>query len=434
MIYTAVDQLRAIKRTISPRPPDAVYQEIVEDPLAAAERYRQAMDQYALEHVPYYRPYRGLETFPRLTKKVIRERFDELLSDRIDQIVDRKENTSGGSTGVPVRLVQHAEYDRFVSIAMNYYFREMLGYELGGLRKLMIWGSEKDILSWSGDWRKRLNGVLSKTKYVNSFDLSEKALEQCVATINEFRPEMIRGYASSVLALAQYIKRLNLRIHKPIFLISSAEVLKAEARQAIEEVFERKIFDFYGSRECAALAGECRSGLMHLFSFNQLVEIVDAKNQPVGVGEEGDVLVTTLHNRAMPLLRFEIGDLAVRGPAHCTCGNPLPTISRVTGRSTDNFLTREGKLVHGEYFTHLFYFRPWVKQFQVVQEDFDNVQVKVVAVDDVVPELEAQEIRDLIQRVMGSDCRVRVETLDAIPPSPQGKYLFTFSKITANPK
>ena len=94
-------------------------------------------------------------------------------------------------------------------------------------------------------------------------------------------------------------------------------------RADIEEAFGTKVYNFYGSREVSNLAGECKKGLMHTFDFWNYLEVLDDNNQPVKEGEEGKVVVTNLVNYSMPLIRYEIGDLALRGPAQCTCGNNL---------------------------------------------------------------------------------------------------------------
>jgi len=151
----------------------------------------------------------------------------------------------------------------------------------------MIWGSERDILTWNGTWRRKLMGVLTKTKYVNAFYLSPAAVTRCVTIINNFKPHMIRGYASSLLVIAEYIRENNIKCHKPTFVVSSAETLTRQMRNVIENAFDCKVHDLYGSREAAALAGECRSGLMHTFAFNHRLEVVDDNDNDVEPGDAG---------------------------------------------------------------------------------------------------------------------------------------------------
>jgi phenylacetate-CoA ligase len=198
-------------------------------------------------------------------------------------------------------------------------------------------------------------------------------------------------------------------------------------RREIEEVFQSPVFDFYGSREVGPLAGQCRRGRLHVFNFNNVVEVVDRAGCPVGKGQEGQILVTNLHNRAMPLIRYAIGDSAVMA-AGCDCGSKLPAFEKVTGRVTDHFLTRGG-LVHGEFFTHLFYHRRWLREFQVLQSSIDEVIVYVV-LNERAPQAEVGDIERQMRVVMGDECRIDWVEVDEVPRTPQGKFLFTRSLIS----
>lgn len=431
MLDVAIDTIRGIRARFRSSD-DQDYLRIVADPTGEAARYRAEAERLALRDVPYYEAVHASgKPLPILDKDMIRKRGEWLVSRRIETLGPVRVNTSGGSTGEPVRLLQDGTYDRFVGYALDYWYREVIGVDPARMRKLIIWGSERDLCTWSGDWKKKLRGVLSQTRYVNAFKLDGGALSDCVETINAFKPDMIRGYANSLLELATYVRDRSIEIHSPLFLVSSAETLSAEARETIQDVFDRQLFDLYGSRECAAMAGECRAGRLHVFDFNHAIEVVDDHGEPVEEGSEGRVLVSQLHNRAMPLLRYEIGDVAVRGPATCGCGAPQPTLLRIAGRVSDGFLTLEGGVVHGEYFTHLFYFRDWVKQFQVIQEAVDDIRILLVLKpgEEFLPGDE-RDIAKKIRKAMGASCRVRFELVDEIPRTPQGKFLYTLSRLT----
>jgi phenylacetate-CoA ligase len=167
---------------------------------------------------------------------------------------------------------------------------------------------------------------------------------------------------------------------------------------------------------------------MHIFEFNNLVEVVDAAGNAVNPGEEGRLIITTLHNYSMPLIRYDIGDTAIAGTT-CDCGSTLPTLERVTGRVSDHFLTSTGDIVHGEYFTHLFYFRDWVEEFQVLQTDVDRIEIYYVSSRDP----DATDVADIdakIRLVMGQTCHVEWLRVDEVPRTPQGKTLYTRSLVT----
>ncbi len=107
----------------------------------------------------------------------------------------------------------------------------------------------------------------------------------------------------------------------------------------------------------------------------------------------------------------------------------LKLLKTVTGRVSDHFRTKNGTIIHGEYFTHLFYNRPWVKKFQVVQNDFTDIEVFIISSekkndDDII------DIEDKIKHVLGQDCRVNFKYVDKILTSASGKYRYTISKLS----
>ena len=141
-------------------------------------------------------------------------------------------------------------------------------------------------------------------------------------------------------------------------------------------------------------------------------------------GKEGRITITNLHNYSFPMIRYDIGDCGAIHFDECPCGSSLPVLEKLTGRVTDHFLLRNGGLVHGEYFTHLFYFRDWVEQFQVDQVDYNRIRILVV-VDAPVNDHDVDDINAKIRLVMGKDCALEWQFVDSIEKTPQGKYLFT---------
>jgi phenylacetate-CoA ligase len=149
-------------------------------------------------------------------------------------------------------------------------------------------------------------------------------------------------------------------------------------------------------------------------------------------GEEGRILVTSLANYAMPLIRYEIGDRGALAPAPaCPCGRIGQILQAVSGRLSDNFRTASGKVIPGEYFIHLLGVvlnSGSIERFQVIQHDYDAVTVKIVQAKNL-NHIPTQEIEDKIKVVMGQSCAVAVELVDDIPPSASGKYLYTVSEV-----
>ncbi len=398
-----------------------------EDPHALSERHLRRLLEYAGEHSPYYSELLsnggGFDTFPVLTKEIMRERFDDIRTFPLSPTSYR--NSSGGSTGRPATFIQDAYYASWSNATQGYYFREILGVEMNTVKNVWLWGSERDSLQLKGrGWRGKAANFLTNKVFLNTFDADEGRWLEYIDAIRRNRPHYVAGYAGSLYQIARVARRNNIRMYKPAFVYSSAETLRDFMRGEIEEQFGAKVYDYYGSREVGAIAGECAQGNRHVFVMNNLVEVLDDKDRPVKDGTEGRLIITCLHNYSFPMIRYEIGDVGTMASQPCTCGSKLPYLSSLSGRITDHFVLKGGKLVHGEFATHLFYFRDWVDQFQVDQLDFGKLRIRVVKRTDV-NDGDVDEINHALRLVMGPDCLVEWDFVDSIEKSPQGKFIFT---------
>jgi phenylacetate-CoA ligase len=106
----------------------------------------------------------------------------------------------------------------------------------------------------------------------------------------------------------------------------------------------------------------------------------------------------------------------------------LPTLRRITGRITDHFKRNDGSIIHGEYFTHLFYLKDWVTSFQIIQEDYEKIRIVIVKKNEINP-ADTSEIEMKIRLVLGKNCTIVWDLVDQIPKTKTGKYLFTKSEI-----
>jgi phenylacetate-CoA ligase len=362
---------------------------------------------------------------PLLTKAGIRGYWRELRAEGVRHwgVVT---NYSGGSTGEPVPLLQDATCRRWSTAAFRYYYERVHGVEEPYVKKVLLWGSERDTLQLRESMRARVANRLTRTVLLNSFRMTRADMEHYVQTINEFQPVFIRGYTSSLEELARHVLSSGELNHHPEFVISSAEPLTPQLRLLLGNAFGCPVYSFYGSRECSSIAGECQHGLHHVFSYNHWVEVVDDAGRPVGDGEEGRVLVTTLHNRVMPLILFDIGDRAVKGSSACECGWDTPTLRAVNGRTSDHFLLRDGTLIYGEFFTHLLHGHPRLEAFRFVQEDYDKIRVEVIPGDALSLD-ERSRVEWQVKQVMGEAMTVSWVECDSRPLTAQGKRLYTIS-------
>jgi phenylacetate-CoA ligase len=216
-------------------------------------------------------------------------------------------------------------------------------------------------------------------------------------------------------------------------IIATAETLYDFMRDEIESAFRCPVYNRYGSREVGDIAGQCneRTGL-HVFPWSVYVEIVGDDGMPVPAGTPGNVLVTSLANYAMPLIRYAIGDRATLAEdVSCPCGRKGQVLAEIQGRATDMFRCEDGTIVDYGGLIELLYFRPWVRRFQVVQHDYERFEFLVEPNGSLKPSAgELDEIRAGVGRATGANCSVQFTFVDRIQVSASGKYRFTISNVT----
>ncbi|MFX1519741.1 MAG: phenylacetate--CoA ligase family protein [Promethearchaeota archaeon] len=364
---------------------------------------------------------------PLLKKDNVRNHRDKLTS---KDILRRKwrYNKTSGSIGEPLKVIQDNLEKKWKNATQRYYYEHLIGIDEIAAKKIMFSYLE-GLFENNIRFRQKANHWLKNAKYLDVFRMKETDMEHYIKKINSEKPDLIECVPSILFELSRYIERKGKAIYQPKVIVCTSEKLHEHMRETIENVFGTKLYDFYGSRECHALAGECKAGLLHIFTFNNHIEVLNEQNHPVKEGEIGKVVVTPLHNYAMPLIRYEIGDMAILGPKRCKCGSSLPTLKEVVGRSRDFFIKDDGTLIPaGMIFIYLFKLREWIKAFQVVQEDYLKIRISVVP-HGSINDVEKREIEQKIKEVMGTDCYIIWEIVDEIPRSQRGKYFYIKSLL-----
>lgn len=337
---------------------------------------------------------------------------------------DLVEDASGGSTGVPT--VFFKDIDRHnLRRADQIRHDRWSGWDIGD-RWALIWGARKDLVdetSWKERTRER---YLDRCISLDAFELTDKKMHDYALELAGFRPRMILGYAKALDRFSQFLLEQQLPVHiRPAGIVSSAECLSDEMRDRIEEAFRCKVLNRYGSREVGLIASDCGSGMgLHVNADNLLVEIVE-NGKPATAGE---VVVTDFWNYGMPLIRYQIGDRAKQGLVNCDCGRGLPILESIEGRSSDFLRAADGTLVHGEFFTHLFYGIESVSKFQFVQESLRRTVINVVPM-----RADERDTLDAViegsRRILGENTEIQLNWCDTIPTAPSGKFRFTISKV-----
>ena len=397
------------------------------------KRFR-ALVNYAYENVAFYhRKFRAagvkpndIKSFEDLKKVPTTSKFEvqacnpkDLVSFKADlgSLVKR---TTSGSTGVPLTIFADGRVEDFFTAV---WMRAMFECGLRVRDKMAIIADPRTFPK-SKTFLQRLG--IAERKYISIFDSAERQL----ALLKEFRPDEVKGYTSSLIILAEeFGKALKDVGARMVF--SGAELLNETDRQLISSAFDAELFDFYACTELGWLAWECKAhNGYHVNADSVLLEFLDDNGESVAPGEKGKIVGTSLFNDVMPLIRYELEDVAVPVNDDCPCGITLPLIRSVEGRADDFLIAADGKKISPTvFFPYPFESFEWIKQFRIIQESRKKLIVQVV------PKKALEDREEIVEKAkrklceLFGDVEVEFEFMETIPLDSSGKLRKVISRI-----
>ena len=440
MLRKAMLKLRGSKRYEYLRE----YERLQWQPFEVIETYQFARLKKLLEHahetVPYYRgifkelgfhpddikTWTDFSKLPILTKDIIKAHKSDLIS-TLFKPQDLIGLSSGGSTGEPLQfLTNHDFYEQ-------HYATFMLGLKMAGWKEeerlILIWGNPNDVQKKSGlvPFLKR---YLSTTLVLNAYKYDENTICQWIDRILEGKNTFIYGYVSVVQNIAEQIIQKKIQISNVKGVMTSAEKLQSWQRNLIEQAFNCKVYDQYGSREVPGIASECPNGNMHQFLHSAYLEFLPVDDQSENIKK---VIATSLINNAMPFIRYEIGDFAMPREGQCECGSGFPLMEMKIGRIADRFITSSGKTIYGTFFVRQMYGIDGVKNFQFHQINTRSIKLYLVK-NNIFSELDLQKISQVekkIKEYIGwNDLNLEIHYVDEIPKTVGGKHRYIISEVS----
>jgi phenylacetate-CoA ligase len=416
------------------------------------EQWRRLRDlvRHAHERVPFYRARleaAGLEParlqgpedyrrLPILTRQELRAHKDELvaLGVRRSRLV---EVGSSGSTGEPVTLYHDAPHLAGIKAAKLRNFR-WAGWEPGDAWA-RLWGTSPTSSriaahDFDAPVHRRLAGWLverlTRVRWLSCFDLSDERMARYARELVAFRPDVIEAYVNPLHLFARYLRAHDLAgAIRPRGVIVSAETLFEHQRAEIEAAFGCKVLNRYGCSEVGDVAHECPLGGLHLNAETVYAEFI-RDGRPAAPGEDAEIVLTPLDLRAMPLLRYRIGDVGSPAAGACPCGRGLPLMARVQGRVQDIITTRSGRYLTGLFFGELLADVD-ARQYRVVQESLDTLDLYLVPGPGMTDRELAWVERKIAEKT-GGEATLRLHLVSEIPPTPSGKHRLTVSHVELN--
>lgn len=367
--------------------------------------------------------YPELDGLPVVTKEDLREAASQFPLPAYDGKV--LEIRTSGSTGTPTQFLRSQEQESwFWATRMRIW--QWAGYELGQ-PYLALNLNQRD------KWSKRMQDLLFRCTYLsyNAENLDSRGVLEALKRSGAVH---INAFGSTLHLLARYMRDNGIENPGVRVLTTTGDNLSQEHREDIQAAFGVPAIDYYGAGgEGAHLASQCiEADRYHLHVENSVVEIL-RDGRPAKPGEMGSVVFTQLDNRAMPLVRYDVGDLAtVSDGEPCPCGRAHPMIRGINGRACDVILTPRG----GALLPQLFFIGPFklldnLRGYQVVQEDLDRLVVKLVA-DPGCDKPGAEEaIREYISEAAEGSLKIDFDWVDEIPLTGLGKPRPVISKLSA---
>jgi len=259
-----------------------------------------------------------------------------------------------------------------------------------------------------------------------------------LSVLERLKPDILDGYASSLLLLARGIGEEGLEKIKPRFLISGADLIDTHSRKYVEEVFKAPFYDQYACVELERLAWQCEERAeYHIDADSIIMEFVDENAQEVAAGETGEITCTSLFNQAMPFIRYAVGDIGRASEENvCPCGRTFPLMKILEGRKGDTVVLPEGRTISSFAFIAAMYqlsFYENVDQFRIIQEK-ENVfrfliKMKNNSVNWKFAEKELIALFVKVLNIKRDDVSFEVDFVNDIPLDETGKFRVVVSEF-----
>jgi len=394
----------------------------------------QRLVKHAYETVPHYqklmkelgikpqdiKSLEDIEKFPVMHKADMKRPGNELVSSKYSSFLMRTAHT-GGTTGLPVPLRRDLK---------------SIGNEHAFVRRQFDWAgvSMKDRCAYLEGRSVSLPSISNGRVYaydavmkeltLSTFHLSAEVVPSYAQAIKDYKVEVLVAYPSSAYMLAKGC--LAEGISLPLrCVMTTAETLDDGKREVISRAFNCKVVDFYGSAERVCYIHTCEKGSYHIIPEYGLTELhpAEAPNEDCC-----RIVATGFWNMAMPLIRYDIGDLVRVSQDKCKCGRVFPVVDRIFGRDS-NVITTPSGLTLGASAIECILARVLYGMYEmpvlagrVIQEADDLVTLEYVPTEKF-SEKDAEQLQAILRKQVPAEMRVDIRRSKEIDRTPRGKYV-----------
>lgn len=386
---------------------------------------------YCYRHVPYYTELfkkmgaepedfvslEHLADFPIVEKETLRDRIDEFIDSRVNRR-SLISYSSSGSTGIPLTLWYDPEERRRMGYTIT---RTFLHHGLRPWHR-MINITEPRHFSVKDQWYHRLG--LMNEQFLSIFDKPEDNLK----LLRKIKPDLLIGFPSILTLIGRMMSTQKSAPLRPRFLYTIAEVLTSDYREILHEQWGIDPIDLYGANESGIMAFQCtRRAGYHVNIDSVHIDIVNG-DRTCDVGERGEVVVTSLDLRVMPIIRYRVGDISYRMKGNCACECNFPCLGEIVGRSDGFVIGTSGKMFSALEVSLLLHPIKGIQHYRLIQEKKGYVRIEWVAKEGAYRA--DNEIRSVLQRCLGEDFEIDVHRIDQIQREKSGKIRSVISNVT----
>lgn len=365
---------------------------------------------------------KDIKFLPIVTKEMLRKNIENVITiPKKGAVADH----TGGTTGKSLTVYNRVQ-DIQKRMAVLDFFKLKHGFENIKMKRATFMGKhivppmQKKKVFW------RFNSTINQMLY-SSFHLTEENIPYYISSLNDFKPDAIDGFVSSIYEVSSYIKRKGIELKfQPKVVFPTSETLTKDYRDTIEEVFSCKVRDQYASSEGAPFVWECSYGNLHYDITTGVIENIEGSNE---------ILVTSFLAYGTPLIRYKIGDSMIFDDSHkrCECGFNTPLIKTIEGRKVDFLYSTNGAKINLGNISNIFKNIPnTIIKAQLIQDSLEHITVKIMVDKDFLPK-HKDLLADEIKHKFGNDMKVDIKIVNDIPREKSGKYRIIINKVDQNP-
>ncbi len=392
------------------------------------------------EHVPYYqrllaeagitpddvRTMADVRRLPLLLRRIYQEQYAHFHTRSLPQgTTATGEVSTSGSSGIPVK-VQQTNVVQMWWLALILRDYEWCGIDptqsLAAIRYLFNSGERGNQYRQgvtTDHWHRGLHQLI-ETGPCHLMEIHQDPHRQ-LEWLRERAPKYLLSYPANLEFLASLIRESGEPLPGLLAIQAISESLTDEARRLIESSFGVPVWNTYSCSEAGYLASPCPQGHgLHVHSESVLIEILDESNQPCVPGQEGRVVLTSLHNFLTPLIRYDILDRAIVGAINCPCGRGLPLLTRLMGKERPLFHLPNGCRKNSNHLAFALRKIGGLHQFRITQRAIDLLLVQLVP-DQSWSDQHRHQIRVKVDEFFEGPIRIEIEILNRLESTASGK-------------